>query len=402
MTGWLLILILLVLGGVLAPLGDRLGTRVGKARLSLLGLRPRNTAVVITVLTGSLISALSLGLMLLVSRQLRVGLFELNTLQAKLKSSRNDLERSRAAQAKVALELEQAQAERQRARQDFTAAQAKADALRKALVPLQQQRQGLEAERRRLSRDVQARDAEIQRTEKELADVRARISAGENELRELEQQRLALRLGSVVLSSGQPLATATLRLDNPGQAKQVIDKLLQEANLQAYQRVLPEEKPDRQILLVPRNDIERLEATIQKPGTWVVNIRSAANVLLGEKVVYAFPEARPNTTVVQRDAVLATTAVEREEMSPEAIRNRLNLLLASALAEAQRRGSLVQGLQFDANDLNQLGTRLLRRSPSRVALEVIAVEASDTAEPVVIRIQPIGDIPQPRSVDRRD
>ena len=402
MTGWLLILILLVLGGVLAPLGDRLGTRVGKARLSLLGLRPRNTAVVITVLTGSLISALSLGLMLLVSRQLRVGLFELNTLQAKLKSSRNDLERSRAAQAKVALELEQAQAERQRARQDFTAAQAKADALRKALVPLQQQRQGLEAERRRLSRDVQARDAEIQRTEKELADVRARISAGENELRELEQQRLALRLGSVVLSSGQPLATATLRLDNPGQAKQVIDKLLQEANLQAYQRVLPEEKPDRQILLVPRNDIERLEATIQKPGTWVVNIRSAANVLLGEKVVYAFPEARPNTTVVQRDAVPATTAVEREEMSPEAIRNRLNLLLASALAEAQRRGSLVQGLQFDANDLNQLGTRLLRRSPSRVALEVIAVEASDTAEPVVIRIQPIGDIPQPRSVNRRD
>ena len=171
MTGWLLILILLVLGGVLAPLGDRLGTRVGKARLSLLGLRPRNTAVVITVLTGSLISALSLGLMLLVSRQLRVGLFELNTLQAKLKSSRNDLERSRAAQAKVALELEQAQAERQRARQDFTAAQAKADALRKALVPLQQQRQGLEADRERLRRDVQARDAEIQRTEKELADV---------------------------------------------------------------------------------------------------------------------------------------------------------------------------------------------------------------------------------------
>jgi uncharacterized protein (DUF3084 family) len=402
LTGWLLILILLVLGGVLAPLGDRLGTRVGKARLSLLGLRPRNTAVVITVLTGSLISALSLGLMLLVSRQLRVGLFELNTLQAKLKSSRNDLERSRAAQAKVALELEQAQSERQRARQDFTAAQAKADALRKALVPLQQQRQGLEAERQRLSRDVQARDAEIQRTEKELADVRARISAGENELRELEQQRLALRLGSVVLSSGQPLATATLRLDNPGQAKQVIDKLLQEANLQAYQRVLPEEKPDRQILLVPRNDIERLEATIQKPGTWVVNIRSAANVLLGEKVVYAFPEARPNTTVVQRDAVLATTAVEREEMSPEAIRNRLNLLLASALAEAQRRGSLVQGLQFDANDLNQLGTTLLRRPPSRVALKVIAVEASDTAEPVVIRIQPTSDIPQPRSVDRRD
>ena len=233
MTGWLLILTLLVLGGVLSTLGDRLGTRVGKARLSLLGLRPRRTAVVITVITGGLISALSLGLMLLVSRQLRVGLFELDGLQAKLRSSRQELKSSRKAQAGAALELKQAQA--------------KADALRQALGPLQKQRETLEAERQSLSRDVQAKDAEIQRTEKELTNVRSRISKGEAELRELEQQRLALRLGNVVLSSGQPLATATLRLDNPGQAKQVIDRLLREANLQAYQRVRPGEKPDRQI-----------------------------------------------------------------------------------------------------------------------------------------------------------
>ena len=379
MTGWLLILTLLVLGGVLSTLGDRLGTRVGKARLSLLGLRPRRTAVVITVITGGLISALSLGLMLLVSRQLRVGLFELDGLQAKLRSSRQELKISRKAQAGAALELKQAQA--------------KADALRQALGPLQKQRETLEAERQSLSRDVQAKDAEIQRTEKELTNVRSRISKGEAELRELEQQRLALRLGNVVLSSGQPLATATLRLDNPGQAKQVIDRLLREANLQAYQRVRPGEKPDRQILLVPRSDIQRLESTIKAKGTWVVNIRSAANVLLGEKVVYAFPEARANTTVVQRDAVLARTTLGREEQDGESIRNRLNLLLASALAEAQRRGSLVQGLQFDSNALNQLGSTLLKRAPSRVALQVVAIRRSDTADPVVVRIEPVGSIP---------
>ena len=379
MTGWLLILTLLVLGGVLSTLGDRLGTRVGKARLSLLGLRPRRTAVVITVITGGLISALSLGLMLLVSRQLRVGLFELDGLQAKLRSSRQELKSSRKAQAGAALELKQAQA--------------KADALRQALGPLQKQRETLEAERQSLSRDVQAKDAEIQRTEKELTNVRSRISKGEAELRELEQQRLALRLGNVVLSSGQPLATATLRLDNPGQAKQVIDRLLREANLQAYQRVRPGEKPDRQILLVPRSDIQRLESTIKTKGTWVVNIRSATNVLLGEKVVYAFPEARANTTVVQSDAVLARTTLGREEQDAESVRNRLNLLLASALAEAQRRGSLVQGLQFDSNALNQLGSTLLKRAPSRVALQVVAIRRSDTADPVVVRIEPVGSIP---------
>ena len=89
MSGWLLILALLVLGGVLSTLGDRLGTRVGKARLSLFNLRPRNTAVLITVLTGSLISAMSLGLMLLVSQRLRTGLFELDQLERRLRDSRH-------------------------------------------------------------------------------------------------------------------------------------------------------------------------------------------------------------------------------------------------------------------------------------------------------------------------
>ena len=88
MSGWLLIFALLVLGGLLSTLGDRLGTRVGKARLSIFKLRPRTTAVFITVLTGSFISAISLGLILMVSRQLRVGLFELDDLQKKLQESR--------------------------------------------------------------------------------------------------------------------------------------------------------------------------------------------------------------------------------------------------------------------------------------------------------------------------
>ncbi|MDP4808850.1 MAG: DUF3084 domain-containing protein, partial [Cyanobium sp. MAG_160] len=88
MTGWLLILALLALGGVLSTLGDRLGSLVGKARLSLLGMRPRRTAVLITVLTGSLISAISLGLMLLVSERLRTGLFELDRLEQRLQTSR--------------------------------------------------------------------------------------------------------------------------------------------------------------------------------------------------------------------------------------------------------------------------------------------------------------------------
>ena len=93
MTGWLLILSLLVLGGILSTLGDRLGTRVGKARLSIFKLRPKSTAVLITVFTGSIISAISFAIMVAFNSQLRVGLFELEDIQAKITEREKDLKK---------------------------------------------------------------------------------------------------------------------------------------------------------------------------------------------------------------------------------------------------------------------------------------------------------------------
>ena len=88
MSGWLLIIFLLLLGGLISTFGDLVGTKIGKARFSILKLRPKKTATLITILTGSLISASSLSLMILVNRQLRVGLFRLGDLQKKLQESR--------------------------------------------------------------------------------------------------------------------------------------------------------------------------------------------------------------------------------------------------------------------------------------------------------------------------
>ncbi len=293
MTGWLLIISLLLLGGVISTFGDRLGSRVGKARLTIFNLRPRSTAVLITVLTGSLISSLSFGLMLLVSRQLRVGLFQLDKLQAKIKLAEKDL-------------------------------------------------------------------------------------------KQRENKLIALRRGELVLSSGQSLATVTFRLDNPSQSRAVIDRLLQRANVEAFAKVLPGEKPNRQILLVPRADIKRLEEIIREEGTWVVNIRSAANVLLGENLVYAFPDVRKNKTVVRQGEVLANAFLSSNERSLQQIRTRVKLLLASTLAEVKRRGSISSGLQFDPNAINELGKKLIEKKSNKLEIQAVAMRNSDIADSVAV------------------
>ncbi len=317
MSGWLLIISLLILGGILATLGDRLGTKVGKARLSVFNLRPRRTAVLITVLTGSLISTLSLGLMLLVSRQLRVGLFELDDLQSKLKISRM------------------------------------------AIAPLQRERKLLEA----------------------------RISKGEDELKQLEKNLIALRRGDVVISSGQPLVTATFRITASNQASKVIERLLQKANLYAFQRARPGERPNRRMILVPRQDIERLKEIIKEKGTWVVNIRSAANVLRGESFVYAFPEVSKNKTITLKGESIARIMVKTNEMQAESILKKIQLLLASTLGEVKRRGSLTTELEINTNAINKLVRQLLEVDNGNIELEAIALRNSDTADKVSVSLR---------------
>jgi uncharacterized protein (DUF3084 family) len=415
-SGWLLILALLVLGGVLATLGDRLGSRVGKARLSLFKLRPRDTAVLITALTGALISAISLGLMLLVSERLRVGLFELDQIQARLRDSRSALAQSQASlrQSQAALvdnrreltrsrlDVQEAQKgrnlalrsrqeavnQREAVQRELAVARTRVSSLRQELQPLQQQRLRLEAERERLSREVKGRDAEIRRNEEELARVRQRIAAGAQELKQLETNVIALRRGDVVIASGQPLATVRVKMQRSAQAREVIDGLLQQANQVAFQLLLPGQPANRQILLVPRSDVERLTTMLQPGKTWVVTIRSAANVLRGEGRVVAFPDLRPNRPVVRQGEVLARTALEAEERSSEEIRSRLNLLLAAAFARAQRQGTLVEGLQVDGTSFNTLSRALAERPPGQaVNLEAVAMANADTPDPIMVELR---------------
>ena len=89
---WILIVFLILLGGLIAPFGDLLGTKIGKARFSILKLRPKKTATIVTILTGGFISSISIGLLLLVSQEFRQRLFvDIPFLQKTLAESKRAL-----------------------------------------------------------------------------------------------------------------------------------------------------------------------------------------------------------------------------------------------------------------------------------------------------------------------
>ena len=82
MTGFVLLFAVACLGGVIATVGDRIGMKVGKSRLSLFNLRPRQTATLVSVVTGMVASFSTLMLLIALDSQLRKGLFELYSARA--------------------------------------------------------------------------------------------------------------------------------------------------------------------------------------------------------------------------------------------------------------------------------------------------------------------------------
>ena len=92
MYGITLILVLAVVGGVIAFIGDRLGTRIGKKKLSIFGLRPRHTAVVVTIFTGICITTVTFGIMAAASENVRTALFGMERLNALMEETQNALD----------------------------------------------------------------------------------------------------------------------------------------------------------------------------------------------------------------------------------------------------------------------------------------------------------------------
>ena len=80
----ILIPTLILVSGLVAFVGNQVGRAIGRRRLAVFGLRPRYTAQIITVITGMLITVVTLGVVLLVSNDARQALFHLQEVRRQI------------------------------------------------------------------------------------------------------------------------------------------------------------------------------------------------------------------------------------------------------------------------------------------------------------------------------
>ena len=180
-AGYILVIVMLILGGVIATLSDRLGTKVGKARLSLFKLRPRNTAVLVTVLTGSILSATTLGILFAASKPLRTGVFGIDEIQKRLNAARKDLNQTTQAKNQVEAELAKARAAQAQAR-------ASLDEINRSLEAANAEQAQTEAKLNSLRIQLNRVEAAKSSTQEQLNRVEAAKSSTESQLNRTQSQ----------------------------------------------------------------------------------------------------------------------------------------------------------------------------------------------------------------------
>lgn len=124
--------------------------KVGRKKLTLFGLRPKHTSILVTIVTGTLISAASIGVLSIASSDVRTALFNMKEIQDELQGLQQDYALMKTQRDAAQKELQEAEESYQKTILDLAEAEQSVLALREQATLLEQEVLALEAETSRL------------------------------------------------------------------------------------------------------------------------------------------------------------------------------------------------------------------------------------------------------------
>ena len=331
MYGITLILVLAVVGGVIAFIGDRLGTRIGKKKLSIFGLRPRHTAVVVTIFTGICITTVTFGIMAAVSENVRTALFGMERLndmiadtRAALDFTSSELSRAQTAQEKASADLKKSEEEISRLEGEQEDLRAESDRLSAGNRALMMEKEGLSSLNGRLSSE----NAVL------LADIDA-LGIRANELRD---NILNLREGNIIYQAGEIISSGTIP---SGLSHDEIERGLAgiaQLGTRNISARLGENHTDQDIWIYGPEYDAAVYAIEKSSVDMIVRIVAAGNLVRGDEI-RASIELYPNR-VIYYDGELILARVYRADGVNDAAEQAVMTFLREVNAAASAKGIL--------------------------------------------------------------
>ena len=274
MVGIRLIIIMAVVGGFIAYLADKMGSKIGKKKMSIFGLRPKHTSILLTVTSGTIIAVLTIGVVAVSSQSARTALFGMEKLQRELKLLN---------------------AEKEDATLALNEAKGKVEEQNKKIGELDARMQ----ESMRENDAMEAKLAEVNsmysRAQEALASLTESKEQLTSEIEELEKTTAALRKGIINMREGQVYYRAgevvyagVMRggLKHDANVAQV-NWLLQNANEVALERLGMQQKDQPlQAIWVSCGAVNNAVNALDKSkGNLFFRVRTVANIIVGELAV---------------------------------------------------------------------------------------------------------------------
>ena len=287
MYGFALIVTLAVVGGAIAYIGDRLGMRIGRKKLTLFGLRPKHTSILVTIVTGVLIATASIVVLSIASQDVRIALFRIKEIQQELRDLQTDYAEMRQQRDSAQEELTEAEARLAAVEESYAVITSELELARQSVEDLKQERSVLEGE-----------VAALQATAEQLSWLYDLVETAFGQIRSAD---IAFYASEVILS------TVIEKGQSRAEVRAALEDFLLEVDEVAYRRSARagDSEPYRAIYLPPGVVDLVVEDVLLAPGDVIVRAVSEANSIPGVPV-RVYLENFLDQMVFSKGTVLAT------------------------------------------------------------------------------------------------
>lgn len=408
-SGWFMLIVLAVMGGLIAYLGDKIGSKVGKRKIKLMGLRPKYTSILVTIMTGISIAVVTLGVMSVLSENARVAFFGMNKLRQQQHVLEEQRDRLLAEADKLAREMQEkndllADNELKLASQEEQLDGAN-DRLRLTLLDLEQvqaarddasaQLEIVQTAFNQVHADLATAQGEIEELEHTKAGLTKTVAALDERNRLLNESMLTVREGTVLFRVGEVLSSSVLTAGrSQDETRSQLSGIMVNINNMIRQRLnITDEKAV--LLYISPDEFERTvqELSNSPKDSKLIRVTAAGNIITGEPAL-VHVNIYDNNLVYNRGREVYTEYFTSEEIESGAELQLLHFL-HNVNRSAQADGILPDPLSGNVGALTAVEmfdtiSRMKAYGNTGLTLRAVTTQNIFTAGPlrIEIRVEP--------------
>ena len=306
MYSLILVFTVIIISGLIAFVGDWVGLKIGKKRVTIFGLRPHSTAIFITIISGILIAIITVTILAISSNDVRTALFGMEELKEKLFNLSREVELRNTQLSSTKEDLKEKTTQLQEMEEKYQ--ELSEDIINKTsqLEELLIIRESLIEEKDKLDKEVEELNATIKALYSGIAWIRE---------------------GEVILGSEEQIALTIIQGQRPiEEIKKELFDFLNEASNKVLAMGAKKDERTNQVFIISQEEFEDITQKIyDSDKEMIVRLLSSINVVKGEPIVTHF-KILENKLLFKIDEEIISEEIESSEVYSEVEKKLLSLL----------------------------------------------------------------------------